>query len=125
MLSIARLADQVGVMYLGQLVEVGPMRSILRAPRHPYTQALISAIPTVSLGQRAATRTLLPGEIPDGRHPPSGCRFRTRCRFAQARCAREQPVLGGADGEPHHTACHFWQEIRDSSTTDAVAVSPR
>jgi oligopeptide/dipeptide ABC transporter ATP-binding protein len=125
MLSVARLADQVGVMYLGQLVEAGPMREVLRTPRHPYTKALIGAIPTVSLGQRAVPRTLLPGEIPDGRHPPSGCRFRTRCRFAQARCALEQPVLGGVDGTSHHTACHFWQVIRDGLPTEAAAVSPR
>jgi oligopeptide/dipeptide ABC transporter ATP-binding protein len=119
MLSIARLADQVGVMYLGRLVEVGPVRTILRTPRHPYTQALISAIPTVSLGRRAARRTLLPGEIPDGRHPPSGCRFRTRCRFARARCATETPVLAG--DSTHTTACHFWQEIRDGNAPVTAA----
>jgi peptide/nickel transport system ATP-binding protein len=115
MASVARLADHVGVMYLGRLVELGPVRSILRSPRHPYTQALISAIPTVSTTSRALTRTLLPGEIPDGRRPPSGCRFRTRCGFAQPRCAQEVPELSagtGPDGDAtHRTACHFWREI--------------
>lgn len=110
MTSIARLADQVGVMYLGKLVEAGPVRAVLREPRHPYTQALISAVPTVSLRARARSRALLPGEIPDARRPPSGCRFRTRCRFAQERCAVEEPVLGA--GEAHQVACHFWPEIR-------------
>jgi oligopeptide/dipeptide ABC transporter ATP-binding protein len=115
MTSIARIADQVGVMYLGKLVEVGPVRSVLREPRHPYTQALISAVPTVSLRARARSRTLLPGEIPDARQPPSGCRFRTRCRFAQARCAVEEPTFG-AGGAAHQVACHFWPEIKDAAT---------
>jgi oligopeptide/dipeptide ABC transporter ATP-binding protein len=115
MTSIARLADQVGVMYLGKLVEVGPVRSVLRAPRHPYTQALISAVPTVSLQAKARSRTLLPGEIPDARRPPSGCRFRTRCRFARARCAVEEPTFGA--GGDHQVACHFWPEIQDAATS--------
>ena len=110
MSSIARIADQVGVMYLGRLIEVGPVRRVLREPRHPYTQALISAIPRVSRRDRRPNRMLLPGEIPDARRPPSGCRFRTRCRFAQERCATETPVLDMS--EPGHaTACHFWREI--------------
>jgi oligopeptide/dipeptide ABC transporter ATP-binding protein len=112
MSSIARIADQVGVMYLGRLVEVGPVRRVLREPRHPYTQALISAIPRVSRRARRPNRMLLPGEIPDARRPPPGCRFRTRCRFAQERCAEETPVLDTS--EPGHTtACHFWREIAD------------
>jgi len=115
MTSIARIADQVGVMYLGKLVEVGPVRSVLREPRHPYTQALISAVPTVSLRARARSRTLLPGEIPDARRPPSGCRFRTRCRFAQDRCAVEEPTIG-TGSEAHQVACHFWPEIQDAVT---------
>lgn len=110
MTSIARIADQVGVMYLGRLIETGPVRQVLREPRHPYTQALISAIPRVSRRARRPDRTLLPGEIPDARRPPSGCRFRTRCRFARDRCAQETPVLDTS--EPGHTtACHFWREI--------------
>jgi oligopeptide/dipeptide ABC transporter ATP-binding protein len=114
MSSIARVADQVGVMYLGRLVEVGPVRRVLREPRHPYTQALISAIPRVSRRARRPNRMLLPGEIPDARRPPSGCRFRTRCRFAQERCAEETPVLDTS--EPGHTtACHFWREIAGST----------
>jgi oligopeptide/dipeptide ABC transporter ATP-binding protein len=108
MTSIARLADQVGVMYLGQLIEVGPVRAVLREPRHPYTQALISAVPTVSLHRRQAVP--LHGEIPDGRNPPSGCRFRTRCRYAQEICAREEPVLPPAR-TGHRASCHFWPEI--------------
>ena len=114
MSSIARLADQVGVMYLGQLVEIGPVKSILRRPMHPYTNALISAIPVVTLKKRDDKRMLLPGEIPDGRQPPSGCRFRTRCPFAQPLCAQKAPPMQIADEDStHQTACHFWREIRD------------
>ncbi|PRZ44230.1 peptide/nickel transport system ATP-binding protein/oligopeptide transport system ATP-binding protein [Antricoccus suffuscus] len=114
MSSIARLADQVGVMYLGQLVEIGPVKSILRRPMHPYTSALISAIPVVTLEKRTDKRMLLPGEIPDGRNPPSGCRFRTRCPFAQPLCAQKAPPMQLADEDSsHQTACHYWREIRD------------
>jgi oligopeptide/dipeptide ABC transporter ATP-binding protein len=115
MTSIARIADQVGVMYLGQLVEVGPARAVLREPRHPYTQALISAIPTITTDPGRRGRMLLPGEIPDARRPPSGCRFRTRCRFAQQLCAEQAPQPTGADGETHRTACHFWPEIQNGT----------
>lgn len=114
MTSIARLADDVGVMYLGQIVEVGPAREVLREPRHPYTQALISAVPRVSLEPRDLQRSLLEGEIPDARNPPSGCRFRTRCPFSQEICAVTVPGSTEAvDATGHVTACHFWREIRD------------
>lgn len=116
MLSIARLADQVAVMYLGQIIEWGAVRTVLRAPRHPYTQALLRAVPVVSAHRRTETPMLLPGEIPDARRPPSGCRFRTRCRYAQARCAEQTPTLDPTSSEPHRTACHFWREIRDVTT---------
>ncbi|WP_142064571.1 oligopeptide/dipeptide ABC transporter ATP-binding protein [Pseudonocardia kunmingensis] len=124
MTSIARLADQVGVMYLGRLVEVGPVRAVLGEPRHPYTQALISAVPSVARAGRGRERTLLPGEIPDARRPPSGCRFRTRCPFAQPRCAREAPTLSAdsTDGaDEHRTACHFWPQIRNGRATPFTA----
>jgi oligopeptide/dipeptide ABC transporter ATP-binding protein len=122
MASIARLADQVGVMYLGRLVEVGPVRAVLGDPRHPYTQALISAVPTVSKARRARERTLLAGEIPDARRPPSGCRFRTRCPFAQPRCAEEAPALAeDSSGGGHRTACHFWPQIRAGRAAPSAA----
>ncbi|WP_395108246.1 ABC transporter ATP-binding protein [Actinomadura sp. SCN-SB] len=121
MSSIARIAHDVGVMYLGRLVEVGPVREVLETPRHPYTQALIRAVPRVSLDARDREVHPLEGEIPDARRPPSGCRFRTRCAFAQEICAREEPrsetvtepAAGG--GSAHRAACHFWREIRDGT----------
>ncbi|QFG21630.1 ABC transporter ATP-binding protein [Actinomadura sp. WMMB 499] len=121
MSSIARIADDVGVMYLGRLVEIGPVREVLQAPRHPYTQALIRAVPRVGPGARDAEIQPLEGEIPDARRPPSGCRFRTRCPFAQEICAREEPApetvdASAADGGPvHRAACHFSREIRDGT----------
>lgn len=128
--SIARLADRVGVMYLGQLVELGPAASVLREPRHPYTHALMSAIPKVAAGARKRPRLLLEGEIADPRRPPSGCRFRTRCPFATERCAHEAPRLRAEANSPEHQiACHFWEEIQDGThrpaTRDAVpSVAP-
>ncbi|RNL86615.1 ABC transporter ATP-binding protein [Halostreptopolyspora alba] len=121
MSSISRIAHDVGVMYLGQLVEVGPAREVLQTPRHPYTQALIRSIPRITLEKREPETQLLEGEIPDARRPPSGCRFRTRCPFAQEICAREEPrpelveEPGRDTGSAHHTACHFWREIRDGT----------
>jgi oligopeptide/dipeptide ABC transporter ATP-binding protein len=121
MTSIARLADQVGVMYLGRLVELGPVRAVLGEPRHPYTRALISAVPSVTKAGRAHERTLLAGEIPDARRPPSGCRFRTRCPFAQPRCAQEVPALAEDGTGGHRTACHFWAQIREGRAAPAHA----
>ncbi|WP_433249419.1 ABC transporter ATP-binding protein [Actinomadura nitritigenes] len=118
MSSIARIAHDVGVMYLGRLVEIGPVREVLRSPRHPYTQGLIRAVPRIGLGARADEVQPLEGEIPDPRRPPSGCRFRTRCPFAQELCAREEPAPEKVaepvsdEGSVHRTACHFWREIR-------------
>ncbi|SNT58532.1 peptide/nickel transport system ATP-binding protein [Actinomadura meyerae] len=118
MSSIARIAHDVGVMYLGRLVEIGPAREVLQAPRHPYTQALIRAVPRVAPDARGSEPHLLEGEIPDARRPPSGCRFRTRCPFAQDICVREEPrpetvdESEAAGGSAHRAACHFWREIR-------------
>lgn len=125
MSSIARIAHDVGVMYLGQLVEVGPVEEVLSRPRHPYTQALIRAVPRVSAN--AARMVPLEGEIPDARRPPSGCRFRTRCPFAQDICAREVPLGetvddGAPGGERHVTSCHFWREIRDGAAPAKAAI---
>ena len=107
-LAVVRyLADQIGVMYLGKLVEVGPAEGIYDRPAHPYTRGLLDTIPVpdpaVAHGrERAAMR----GELPSAVAPPSGCRFRTRCPFAQAVCAEQEPPLR-AFGTGHLAACHF------------------
>lgn len=98
------MADRIGVMYLGKLVEIGPAREVVRAARHPYTQALVDAVPSIT-PDRAATRdgTTIRGELPSALDPPTGCRFRTRCPRAADICTTEPPLAGGL----HQVACHL------------------
>lgn len=109
-LSVVRyMSDRIGVMYLGVMVEQGPAHEIAERPRHPYTRVLIDAVPTVDR-EDDRERLLVEGELPDAMDPPSGCRFRTRCPFAQDICATTPPVheVGGdGPGERHQVACHF------------------
>ncbi|HKO28845.1 MAG TPA: oligopeptide/dipeptide ABC transporter ATP-binding protein, partial [Solirubrobacteraceae bacterium] len=108
-LSVVRyLADRIGVMYLGKLVEVGPGNDIYDRPAHPYTAGLLEAIPVPNpeiAGERA-DKVAVRGELPSPLDPPSGCRFRTRCPRAQDLCARETPQLRPF-GPDHVAACHF------------------
>ncbi len=99
------LADRIGVMYLGKIVETGPAAAVYAAPAHPYTASLIEAIPVPSPA-KARRSAPIEGEIPSAIHPPSGCRFRTRCPRAQERCAAEVPLLSDV-GAQHQAACHF------------------
>jgi oligopeptide/dipeptide ABC transporter ATP-binding protein len=101
------LADTIGVMYLGKLVEIGPADDVYTKTAHPYTQGLIDAIPQPDpFLARAEKRKIVAGELPSSMLPPSGCRFRTRCTFAQDICAEEEPPLR-AFGTEHFAACHF------------------
>ena len=100
------MADRIGVMYLGKLVEIGPARDIYARTAHPYTQALIGTIPVADPTQREQRGEHIRGELPSPLDPPSGCRFRTRCPFAQDVCAAEEPPLRPF-GEGHLAACHF------------------
>jgi oligopeptide/dipeptide ABC transporter ATP-binding protein len=100
---VSHLADRVAVMYLGRIVELAPHEALFRAPRHPYTEALIASIPVPDPTQRAERR-LLAGEVPDARHIPAGCRFHPRCPHAFERCrAQEPPLLDCGSGQ--HAAC--------------------
>ncbi len=101
------MADRIGVMYLGKLVEMGSGTDIYARPAHPYTAGLLAAIPVPEPEvARTRTRAGVSGELPSAVNPPSGCRFRTRCPFAQDRCAAEEPLL--RDFSPGHiAACHF------------------
>jgi peptide/nickel transport system ATP-binding protein len=101
------LSDRIGVMYLGKLVELGNADQIYRTPAHPYTDALIKTIPLPDpQAEKAKTDVGIRGELPSPVHPPSGCRFRTRCPRAQEKCAEEEPLLRSF-GNKHMAACHF------------------
>lgn len=113
--AVEYLADDIAVMYLGQLVEQGSRAEIYARPRHPYTQALLAAAPVADPGrQRSRTRVLLGDDLPSAMDPPSGCRFHTRCPIAVARCAEEVPELRRSGGAS--VACHFVHE--DGSAPD-------
>jgi peptide/nickel transport system ATP-binding protein/oligopeptide transport system ATP-binding protein len=126
-LSIVRhVSDRVAVMYLGKVVEVGSRRQIYEAPMHPYTQALLSAVPIESPDHRGKrTRIVLEGEVPSPANPPSGCRFRTRCWKAQEICAQDEPALLPRAGGDHPVACHFAEVIRPLSQTPRDSGSAR
>lgn len=105
-LAVARhICDRLTVMYLGKIMELGETAQIFSRPKHPYTRALLSAIPHPTPNREVA-RTLLAGSLPDPRNPPSGCRFHTRCPVAEARCETEEPPLK-TYGDGHRVACHL------------------
>lgn len=102
---VRHISDRVGVMYLGKLVEISSTDELFAHPLHPYTLALLSAIPQPDLSKRS-NRIILQGDVPSPANPPSGCRFHPRCPYAQALCQQEEPLLLSRERE-HQVACHF------------------
>ena len=109
---VKHIAARIAVMYLGRIVETGPADQIFAEPRHPYTQALLSAIPvTTAAGKRK--RRLLPGDPPSPINPPQGCHLHPRCPYVIDQCRSERPAL--VSDNWHATACHVWRDIRQSA----------
>ena len=120
---VQHVSDRIGVMYLGKLVELATSTELYRAPKHPYTQALLSAIPLPD-PSRKRDRILLRGDVPSAINPPSGCRFHTRCPLAQDICREQEPVLEQkASPVAHLAACHFADTVEAKSLAAKVAIA--
>jgi oligopeptide transport system ATP-binding protein len=107
---IHHISDRVAVMYLGELVEIGEAAEVYKSPKHPYTQALLSAVPKANPHQEKE-RIILKGDLPSPANPPKGCKFHTRCPFAEAICRSEKPTMKQVSLTGQMAACHFAKEV--------------
>lgn len=106
---VRHISDRIIVMYLGKIVEIADKKSLFNNPQHPYTMALLSAIPSTNILEKKE-RIILKGDVPSPIDPPTGCRFHTRCPYAFDRCAKEEPAMHAIPGENHQVACHLIEE---------------
>jgi peptide/nickel transport system ATP-binding protein/oligopeptide transport system ATP-binding protein len=122
---VKHIADRIAVMYLGRIVETGTAEQVFAAPGHPYTRALLSAIPVAAPDARRERR-ILQGDVPSPMSPPSGCHLHTRCPYAAEICSIERPLLDD-DGTGHAAACHFWRTLPEARDIlpDEGRVDPR
>jgi oligopeptide transport system ATP-binding protein len=107
---VEHISDRVAVMYLGKIVELATDRELYENPSHPYTEALLSAVPRPDPAIKKQ-RIILPGDVPSPINPPGGCRFHTRCLYAKADCKTVEPPLQDIGGG-HYVACHYWKEVQ-------------
>jgi oligopeptide/dipeptide ABC transporter ATP-binding protein len=120
---VKHIASRVAVMYLGRIVEIADKNALYATPRHPYTQALLGAIPQPEPDARRE-RAVVGGDVPSPLNPPSGCHFHTRCPFAQPVCSEKTPLLE-ATPDGHAAACHFWRELQaKAGAVQPVAFTP-
>lgn len=106
---VRHISDRIIVMYLGKIVEIGDKKSLFENPQHPYTRALLSAIPSTNIEEKKE-RIILKGDVPSPINPPAGCRFHTRCPYAMERCKTEEPSLHSVHGEDYKVACHLVED---------------
>jgi oligopeptide/dipeptide ABC transporter ATP-binding protein len=121
LMAVRHVAHRVAVMYLGRLVETAPTADIFAVPRHPYTRALLDAVPVPALG--GEPRPVLEGDPPSPIDPPAGCHFHPRCGFATERCRAEAPALA-ADAAGHAVACHHWKTLPRWPGLDPALTAP-
>jgi peptide/nickel transport system ATP-binding protein len=119
---IRHMSDRVAVMYLGEIVELAPVNGLFETPLHPYTQALMAAVP-VSHPDLRHPRPVLGGDMPSPSRPPSGCRFHTRCPHARALCKEVVPIMESVEAE-RQVACHFWREIASAGAGSLILPTP-
>ncbi|MDD9196074.1 dipeptide ABC transporter ATP-binding protein [Aliivibrio sp. S3MY1] len=106
---VKHISDKVAVMYLGKIVEYGDSETLYHSPKHPYTEALLSAIPVTHPKFRGKERILLKGDVPSPINPPKGCRFSTRCPKAEAKCFTKEPIRHELSDNGHEVACHLYK----------------
>jgi oligopeptide transport system ATP-binding protein len=111
---VRHISQRIAVMYLGHIVEIAPAAELFARPQHPYTRALLSAIP-VPQPKAARQRMILSGDVPSPIDPPAGCRFHTRCPFATDLCRQSKPAMETtgqiSSGDGHSVACHHWRDL--------------